>query len=166
MLLITGSCSKLPIYLPLKMWQQMQSPAITSLVSLSSTTGATSHDSTASHGVADNQTTGQGFAYLDTLVQSLLEHGLSKSTRIVYQSGWRKYLAFCSTFNRHPLPFTPYNRCTCAAYISQTTSESTVRIYLSAVRFFQIKAGWPDPSQISCPKIPYVLHKRNSELTT
>ena len=25
------------------------------------------------------------------------------------------------------------------------------------MRFFQIKAGWPDPSHTSCPKLPYVL---------
>ena len=42
-------------------------------------------------------------------------------------------------------------------YIPQTASESTVRTYLSAMRFFQIKTGWPDPSHTSRPKLPYVL---------
>ena len=41
--------------------------------------------------------------------------------------------------------------------MSQTASETTVRTYLSAVRFYQIKIGLPDPSQIPCPKLPYVL---------
>ena len=103
---------------------------------------------------------------MDSLVQGLFDRGLAKSTRLVYQSGWRKYVTFCNRFHLQPLPVTPYNRCTFAAYMSQTASETTVRTYLSAVRFYQIRIGLPDPSQIPCPKLPYILKGIQNSTTT
>ena len=50
--------------------------------------------------------------------------------------------------------------------MSQTASETTVRTYLSAVRFYQIRIGLPDPSQIPCPKLPYILKGIQNSTTT
>ncbi len=41
--------------------------------------------------------------------------------------------------------------------ISQSVAWGTVRIYLSALRYFQIRAGLPDPSFSSLPRLPYIL---------
>ena len=41
--------------------------------------------------------------------------------------------------------------------MSRTVSWKTLRIYLSALRFFQIRAGLPDPSLSSYPRLTYVL---------
>lgn len=44
-----------------------------------------------------------------------------------------------------------------ATYLAQSTTWTTVRSYLSAIRFYQIQSGLPDPSLSPCPKLPYVL---------
>lgn len=51
-----------------------------------------------------------------------------------------------------------------AAYLSKSVSSATIRSYLCAVRFLQIRAGLPDPSQSSPPRLAYVLKgiQRNS----
>lgn len=41
--------------------------------------------------------------------------------------------------------------------MSQTVSWGTIRTYLSALRFFQIRAGLPDPSLSPTPRLTYVL---------
>lgn len=41
--------------------------------------------------------------------------------------------------------------------MSQSVSWKTVRSYLSAIRFFQIRSGYPDPSLSSFPRLTYVL---------
>ena len=42
-----------------------------------------------------------------------------------------------------------------AAYLSHSVSAGTVRSYLSAIRFYQIRAGLPDPTPP--PKLSYIL---------
>ena len=49
------------------------------------------------------------------------------------------------------------NLCRFAAILSQTVAWKTIRIYLSALRYFQIRAGLPDPSLSSFPQLNYVL---------
>ena len=41
--------------------------------------------------------------------------------------------------------------------MSQSITGGTVRIYLSPLRYFQIRAGLPDPSLSSFPRLTYVL---------
>lgn len=42
--------------------------------------------------------------------------------------------------------------------MSQSVTWKTIRSYLSALRFFQIRAGYPDASLSSFPRLTYVLH--------
>ena len=44
-----------------------------------------------------------------------------------------------------------------AAYLSQSVSASTVRSYLCAIRFYQIRAGLPDPALPSSSKLSYIV---------
>ena len=118
MLHITGSLSKLPIYLALKTRQWMQSPATSPCFSLFN------------HWHHKSWFHSQSWSYWQPDHQSRVHipgHTCSKPlwtwTYQIHQNclPFRvvKYIAFCSRFNLHSLPFTPYNRCTFAAYISR-----------------------------------------------
>ena len=56
-----------------------------------------------------------------------------------------------------PLPLTNESQTAFAAYLAQSVSAATVRSYLAAVGFYQIRAGLADPSLNSPPRLPYVL---------
>ena len=64
----------------------------------------------------------------------------------VYQSGWRQYTRFCSKFNLAPLPLIEHTLCQFAASLSESVGWGMIRSYLSALRFYQISSGLPDPS--------------------
>ena len=107
-----------------------------------------------------------GLAALDRTVSELVEQGLSPATATVYRSGWKRYLHFCGRFSLTPLPASEYHLCAFAAHLSDAVSWQTIRSYLCAVRFYHIRNNLPDPSNVSMPKLAYVLkgvHKRTPE---
>lgn len=55
------------------------------------------------------------------------------------------------------LPLTERTLCHFAADLSESVSWGTIRSYLSALRFYQIGSGLPDPSLGSSPRLAYVL---------
>ena len=57
----------------------------------------------------------------------------------------------------HPLPITEYHQSTFAAHLSLSVNRGTIRSYLSAIRFVQIRMGLPDPTLPPSPRLPYVL---------
>ena len=59
--------------------------------------------------------------------------------------------------NVTPLPLTPHSQTAFAAYLSQSVGMNTIRSYLCGLRFYQIRAGLPDPSLTASPKLSYVL---------
>ena len=56
-----------------------------------------------------------------------------------------------------PLPVTEHSQTAFAAYLSQSVNTKTIRAYLCALRFYQIRAGLPDPTRIASPRLPYIL---------
>ena len=98
-----------------------------------------------------------GLLRLDTLVQHYFDQGLANTTKAVYKTGWSHYVHFCKAYNLHPLPVTEYHQATFAAHLSLTVSWGTIRSYLSAIRFVQIRTGLPDPTLPPSPRLPYVL---------
>lgn len=95
---------------------------------------------------------------MDKAVQELLSNGVAPSTSLTYASGWRRFLAFCDTFNLHPLPLREDTLCRFVAFLAgDYLSHQTIVSYLSACRFFQILSGFPDPSWSSLPQLAYVL---------
>ena len=62
------------------------------------------------------------------------------------------------------MPITEHSQTSFAAYLSLSVNWKTIRSYLSAIRFFQIRAGLPDPNQAPSAKLPYLL-KRIHKLT-
>ena len=87
----------------------------------------------------------------------LFNLGISAATQAVYQSGWWQYARFCSKFNLAPLPLIEHTLCLFAASLSESVGWGTIRSYLSALRFYQISSGLPDPSTSSFPRLTYLL---------
>ena len=95
---------------------------------------------------------------MDHTVQELIDRGLSSGSRSTYRTGINRYLRFCLHFSLPPLPLSQVNLCRFAAFLhTQDLSPSTIRVYLSGVRFYQIQAGGPDLSHADMPQLHYVL---------
>ena len=92
-----------------------------------------------------------GITRVNQLVQDFLDQGIAKSTKAVYQSGWQQYPQFCSKHHRPSLPLHESTLSQFAVVMAQTVSRGTIRVYLSALRFFQIRAGLSD--RLSPPDI-------------
>ena len=86
-----------------------------------------------------------------------MDQGIARSTQAVYRSGWKRYSKFCQEHSQPPLPLSEHTLCQFTAVMSQEVTWKTIRIYLSALRFFQIRARLPDPSLFSFPRLTYVL---------
>ena len=75
-----------------------------------------------------------------------------------YRSGLSRYLAFCQRGGLAPFPLTESTLCRFVAFLfDQHLSSSSIRLYLSALRFFQITQGGRDPSLSSFNRLHYVL---------
>ena len=103
---------------------------------------------------------------MDSLVQKFLDNRISRATQAVYKSGWNQYLKFCSSIGQPPLPLTEHTLCRFAAVISESVGWKTIMVYLSALRYYHIRAGHPNTSPDSFPRLTYVLkgiHRDNPE---
>ena len=95
---------------------------------------------------------------LDQMVQTLLGHGLASRTLCSYRTGVGRYLQFCTNLNLAPFPLSQSSLYRFVAYLySLGLSSTTIRGYLSGVRFRQISLGGPDPSSSNMPQLQYVL---------
>ena len=90
---------------------------------------------------------------MDATVRALIERGVAKSTLTAYESGKRRYLAFCSQFHFTPLPITK----DVIFLFSSSLAYQSIRSYLSAVRHLQITSGLPDPALSSFSRLDYAL---------
>ena len=67
-------------------------------------------------------------------------------------------MAFCHQFSLHPLPLTDFNLCRFVSVIhDQQLSPSSIRLYLSSLRFLQISSGGQDPCLAEFPRLHYVI---------
>ena len=95
---------------------------------------------------------------LDGTVQSLLTAGIAPSTAAAYRSGVTRFLAFCRLGELTPFPLSESTLCRFVAYLfDHNLSSSSIRLYLSALRFFQILQGLGDPSLSAFVRLHYVL---------
>lgn len=69
---------------------------LTYTLSFSHPTDPAMHNSTTSPGTAGGDQTQLGVSGVDNLVQELFDQGIA---RLVYSSGWRRYVEFCSKFS-------------------------------------------------------------------
>ena len=68
---------------------------------------------------------------MDKAVSGILTRGVADSTLATYESGKRRYLAFCSQFHLAPLPIIESTLCRFVAFLA-TTSPSSPTCLLSA----------------------------------
>ena len=95
---------------------------------------------------------------MDATVQELLESGVAPSTASAYRSGARRYNSFCTRTGLTAFPLTETVVCRFVAHLHQSQlSLSSIRLYLSAIRFFQIAYGFGNPHLESFHRLHYVV---------
>ena len=107
---------------------------------------------------APQQQTRLELASLDTVVQGYFEAGLAPSTRRTYQSGINRFYKFCTTYQiPTPLPVTQSTLCYFISALARDgLAYSTIKSYLSAVRYLHILHNLPEPRSIPMPKLSLV----------
>ena len=95
---------------------------------------------------------------MDATVQELLESEVAPSTVSAYRSGVRRYNSFCIGTGLTAFPLTETVVCRFVAHLHQSQlSLSSIRLYLSAIRFFQIAYGIGNPHLESFDRLHYVV---------
>ena len=80
------------------------------------------------------------------------------STAMAYRSGVSRFLAFCHLAGLHPFPLTEQSLCRFVAHLyDDRLTLSSIRLYLSALCFWQICQGGSDLSLDSHARLHYVL---------
>ena len=106
------------------------------------------------HGTAGSPDAGLDLPGVDRSVQTLIGRGLSTRSHASYRTGITRYLRFCQRFSLPSLPLSQLNLCRFVAFLhAQNLSPSTIRVYLSGVRYHQIQSGGLDPSRIDMPQL-------------
>ena len=94
---------------------------------------------------------------MGSTLHQLFAAGLATSAKESYQSGSNRYIRFCSLYNLPPFPTCERSLSLFVAYLYQEgLSASTVKGYLSAVRYSQISLGFGDPKIGEMPQLEYV----------
>ena len=96
---------------------------------------------------------------LEENVSAFLGKALAPSTLRAYGTGQRRYLRFCHDAGLQPLPISEHTLCLFVAHLAKEgLTHQTVKLYLSAVRYYLIMAGQGDPFLGSAfPLLQYVL---------
>ena len=97
-------------------------------------------------------------ARLGPVVQDLFTAGLAASTRRAYQSGSNRYGKFCQGASLTPYPATEEGLLLFIAHLHEAKlAHGTIKSYLAAIRYEQIRRGWDNPQIHSMPWVEYVL---------
>ncbi len=106
---------------------------------------------------------------LEGLVSFYLKKGLAVSTQKTYKAGQERYLKFCVQRSCQPLPLSQRGMTIYVSFLGgEGIRHSTIKVYLSAIRYLQIESGLGDPfAKASWPRLEYVLKgiKRNQAET-
>lgn len=99
-----------------------------------------------------------GFAGLDRIVREYLDSSLAPSTASTYRSAINRYFNFCTPLGISPLPVTHITVARFVAHLAHSgVSYPTIKVYLSGLRFLQVRSGLPDPELSSDPFLSLVL---------
>ena len=95
------------------------------------------------------------FLYLADDVQELYKLGIAPSTSKTYTAAIKKFQSFCTTFNiQNPFPLSQDTLCNFAAFLNrQNIKQSTLKVYLAALRYQQVGMGLPAPNHAAMPKL-------------
>ena len=95
---------------------------------------------------------------MDQLVRFFLRNALAPTTLRSYQSAVKRYYNFCLAQNVTPFPVTEQLLCQFVASVAaQGVAHKSLKVYLSALRFFQISPFGKDPSMNEMCTLQYVL---------
>ena len=98
---------------------------------------------------------------LESRTSFYFAHGLASSTQRTYKSGENRYFKFCNLSDCSPLPVCESVLCKFVTYMADESLQyRTIKVYLSGLRFCQIRAGLGDPfqgPQSHMPRLEYVL---------
>ncbi len=91
-------------------------------------------------------------------MEELFQKGIAPATERLYGAGARRYSNFCKTYHRQPIPATEGTLCMFVAHLTREgLSHGTAKSYLSAVRNWQVKAGFGDPKTGNMPRLGQTL---------
>ena len=92
------------------------------------------------------------------MVHGLFTAGLAESTQKAYRSGSNRYLRFCQEANLTPYPASERVVLLFIAHLHEAhLAHGTVKSYLAAIRYEQIRRGLGNPSIHDMPQVEYVL---------
>ena len=92
--------------------------------------------------------------------------GIAPSTKRTYQAGMTRFIHFCAQFNLTPLPASHLTLRYFCAYLSPSVCHTTIKLYLSAIRYHHIQHERQDPTRDTL--LQYVVKgiKRTQSLNT
>lgn len=100
----------------------------------------------------DQEETRLDISYLEKDVQRYFELGVAPSSRKTYHVGINRFIQFCNAYHiLHPSPL--LSHCYAFMYIFLANlglSYSSIRMYLSVVRFLQVSNGVSDLQFLQC----------------
>ena len=106
-------------------------------------------------GPAPSSTTGRELSRLDNQVLSLFASDLATATVTAYRSGLRRFIIFYNQYHHNPFPLDGVTLCRFVAHLDAgNLTTQTIRLYLSALRFYQIAQGGP---LTQYPRLHYIL---------
>lgn len=85
-----------------------------------------------------------------------MSQGIATSTRKVYSTAEKLFIEFCARTNRTPLPAEESTLILFVTELAQMREHSTIRSYLSGVRFIHITNGLQNPLE-NTPRLDLVL---------
>ena len=99
-----------------------------------------------------------GVTSLDRAIHEYIGNSLAPSTRSTYRSATNRYLTFCDQLGAIAFPLQIDTVLRFVVYLAEGgTSITSLRVYLSGIRFAQIAADLPDPGLSTSPSLHYVL---------
>ena len=99
-----------------------------------------------------------GVSHLDHVIREYFDSSIAPSTAATYHAAANRYLCFCSDLSVSPFPLCQIVVLRFVAYLAQSgVAHSSIRSYLSGLRFIQIRHSLPDPCIMANPLLQYVL---------
>ena len=89
---------------------------------------------------------------------ALYKLGIAPATHKTYDAALRKFTSFCKTFRiLNPFPLSQDTLCNFVAFLArQNIKQTTLKVYLSALRYYQVGQGFTEPNHAAMAKLKTV----------
>ena len=105
---------------------------------------------------------------LDDRAVHYFAQGIASSTLWTYRSGHDRFLKFCKLSGVEPLPASEVVLGGFIAHLADAgLKHRSIKVYLSGIRYFHVKAGLVDPFRGAMPRLDYIMRgvKKNEAVT-